>query len=1447
MMKRRTLGILVAVLAVILLGMGGIKYYIQTSAFMEMAGQKVSTAVSDSLGVQVDVGDIQVTSLHDLEIHDLAIYDKQAELIARADKARVTYRLFSALSAPADMVKEVVVSDVTAVIRQRQDDSWNVQDLMSGTSSNQKFHGKVRVERATITGQLKGRELTLTDAAGSLDCADYPVMKFEVTAKNQGAAIETSGTVSSDRQIVTVKADTLNLPDYLDWIPEGTLPDTVVVKEGQLQNVVLHVFRDGSKLSLSGETDFSDGAANVLGTDITDIHGHTSFTNAEALVFVDAEAAGQKANAHGKIRLDTGTPYLDLTVSSSSFDPSKILKNIPAQGALSFEAAVKGPLTDPEVDGSAKMEQGTIEGIPVQNVAAKVRYQDQHVFVQDVRASVLGGRLAGEAAVSAADMSYTAHIKADGIDLAQAAVYEPSLAVVTGRVSADVGITGKGTDRSSLQVYGNASLSQGDYRGIAINSLTTSFCKAGDSITIDYLSANLPNHTSIGLEGTIENASENPKLDLAFYGGHVDLSLLQQLDSNIDMSGLADFKGTVHGDSSNPQVAVNFLGQHGAIFKQPFDSLKFTASGSLDGIGIDSFLMEKDGKETWRAAGAVGFTGERKINLQLDTMGARMEDIAALLAPDQPITGNVDNIIKVTGTLDNPSATGYIHFYQGSYHGVLLSGMDGDYFLENGLLRLQDFHAYSPMIDMVLNGTINQQLQLDMVVAAKDIDLKRVEHKLPYEVSGHGTFNGRIGGTISAPEFHGTLDAPNLVMNDQVITNVHGMVKYNRGILSIDQFGFQQNEGSYDMVMAVNTDTRALSGNVVVQNADINAITALLNQKNKLVQGRLSSGIELSGTVDNPTATVTGEIASGTIGGYDIHQVGLDLRLMNHIIYINKLSGAQGTNGQFQASGTVALDGPIQARLTATGLAAGMFTKMAGVNTAVTGTADVTADFGGYTNNPSADVTVTAKNGGVQGATFDTLDGVFHLKDGLVNVEKFTVQKLVGTNNCSATAKGVVPLRAVTARSDEWLDDQEQIQLTVDLDQADLSLLPTLSKHVDWALGDTDGKLKVHGTLAHPLIDGNVSIPSGSMKFKELEKPVTDMKAQVVFSGNKVTVKEFSGKMGNGMYSLDGSLELDGLTPNHYDFTLVLDRLDIQSKFFRGPLNARLHLGDSDFYGHHWPKLSGQIDFKDCIVSVPAIPDSDGSLPEIVFDVQVNVGNKVHFYSPYLYDLYLNGQFHVGGVTSHPKMSGSLQVKRGGTINYLKTVFKVREGAAYFNQVGSFMPSIDFQADTRLTQAKVFLSAKGPLGGNMDLQLTSSPEMSQTQIIQMLTLRNAYKNGQTNMNVGDLLAVGLQMSFLSEVEGAMKDFLYLDRFTISRGSGSALDTHMAETDTNKYDFNVEMGKYISDKVMLKYTHGLGGKNINRYGVQYDVNDKLGLTLEREDGDFVVGLEARTTF
>ena len=67
---------------------------------------------------------------------------------------------------------------------------------------------------------------------------------------------------------------------------------------------------------------------NVEGTDIENIAGHAAFTNEEALLNVNAEAAGQQINVHGKIKHLLTTPYMDLQASSESFDPALILKNM---------------------------------------------------------------------------------------------------------------------------------------------------------------------------------------------------------------------------------------------------------------------------------------------------------------------------------------------------------------------------------------------------------------------------------------------------------------------------------------------------------------------------------------------------------------------------------------------------------------------------------------------------------------------------------------------------------------------------------------------------------------------------------------------------------------------------------------------------------------------------------------------------------------------------------------------------------------------------------------------------------------------------------------------------------------------------------------------------------------------------------------------------------------
>ena len=182
----------------------------------------------------------------------------------------------------------------------------------------------------------------------------------------------------------------------------------------------------------------------------------------------------------------------------------------------------------------------------------------------------------------------------------------------------------------------------------------------------------------------------------------------------------------------------------------------------------------------------------------------------------------------------------------------------------------------------------------------------------------------------------------------------------------------------------------------------------------------------------------------------------------------------------------------------------------------------------------------------------------------------------------------------------------------------------------------------------------------------------------------------------------------------------------------------------------------------------------------------------------------------------------------------------------HFNQMGSFLPSINFSADARVSNIKVQLEASGSLNNNPHIKLSSTPEKTETEIMQLLTLRDAYGNSTSNMSMGDILAIGLQMSILGSIEDTVKRTLGLDRFVFSSGSGSAFESFSSkdvDTQQKNDQFNISIGKYVTDKLMLRYTQGINGDKITRYGIQYDLNDNIGLTVEREKSEFIFSLEA----
>ena len=847
--------------------------FTKREALMRDAINFAEQKASAMIGTQVKIGNAFIEQFNISQLKDSAIildnieiFDKQSELITKVDRAKITFKLLSFYDTGAGAIDEINLDGAQAFIKKRADDSWNIQDIKIQDSGESTFDAQINLNGGIINAEFDGKNISVEDIQASADCADIKAIDTKVTATTLGSHINASGTVGKDRQIINAIIDTADISKIVPYLPNDILPENVEIHGGKTSNTSINILRRGNILSYSGFTNFQDGAVRVEETEIENINGSSAFTDAEYLINASAEANGQFATVTGSIRTDTDEMFFDLNAASDNFTPSAIIENIGIDGSAGFIAHAFGTAKDPKVEADIYSNYLGYENLSARNIKTHMRYANNAVYLSNIYAETYGGFVTGEVEVAAQNLAYNAHIKANGVNIAQVI---PQYGL-SGYVNADVAVNGTGADFNTLKVFGSANAGNMVYRNFLVNTMESSFYMKGKDIQFDYLNLKLPNHGTINLEGTVTDAQN---LNMNFYGAHVDLALAKNFDPVIDLGGFSDFGGNINGNLDNPKVELSLSaidsskigGSKGEIFQQEYDSLKLAVSGSMDAVNVDSFEMEKDGKLRWKIMdGTVNFK-ERTLNVRLDTIGARLENIMALVAPDQDITGEVDNTIRVQGTFENPELVGYVEFKYGRYQGILLTGMRGDYFLEGDNLRLQNFLITSPMVDMVLNGTINRNTyDMDFVVAGRDINLRRFRNQFPYEVDGHATFEGLIQGNLDHPVFNGQLNSPMLSFNGTELTDITGHIGANGTQVVLDDFKFKQNEGFYDMYLSADSVTKNMSGRVNVENVDIGALAALANYDSKLFDGKLTSTIEIGGNLHNPTVRLVGEIPKFT-------------------------------------------------------------------------------------------------------------------------------------------------------------------------------------------------------------------------------------------------------------------------------------------------------------------------------------------------------------------------------------------------------------------------------------------------------------------------------------------------------------------------------------------------------------------------------------------------------
>ena len=1108
---------------------------------------------------------------------------------------------------------------------------------------------------------------------------------------------------------------------------------------------------------------------------------------------------------------------------------------------------------------------GRFAGIDWSDVTGLITFSESAVQFYDVAGKIKGQALtaSGRILKPMGEPELQMRLKADGFDPVR---LDPTLPLA-GKVNVEANLSGPWRE---LLADGNVAVSNGEISGWAIEGFSTRFSgrRFADNWVLRIFEGQgrLAGESLHGLECSLEQrdgrlllqalfarvnggsvaVSGNlgpERLDLKILGAELPLRVMSQVAPELQATGSLNFTGRLSGVPVAPAIRGDFLATDGKILQQPF--ARATGTIGIQGGVISLDLVEvRNGRSLHELNGTVALSGDRTVSLRVKTDSARAEDLVAWLAPGEPLTGNVKNEVALGGTLDRLEAEGKLTLWEGSYRGFLLSRVSGDYRRSGGVLSIGALEVDSFNAKAVLSGTMDAEQRLNFTVKAHEVETAYIQLKYPYPVEGKMSLNGVLTGTASNPEFRGDVMSRVLRLNGQNLFDIGGQIVLRPTEVEVSSAHFLLGKGQVRANGGYRETSQEIYGGLSVENAELAGLLTILNTPLKNVSGRLDGQIAVTGTLDNPAIQLFGTLHAGRIKGYPLDRIDLNVALRNNLVTIQEFQARQGT-GLVIAKGTADLKGPLALEIGGRDIDAGLLAAWLDTKAEIQGKMNFLAQLGGTSSSPQAGLSLDIRDGGVTNATFDELYGLFVLKDEIVQVNQLYITK----GEHRASAYGSLPLKAIKRQSGpsaKPVPGADTMDLRLRLDHANLSILPLLSSEVQWALGETKGEVTIGGTWAKPVFGGNLSVTDGALKLKSLADPLEKLGIDIQFEDDKMNVTRFSGAMGGGNFQLTGTARLNGEEGlAGYEARLVLDRLGIRHKYFKGPLNGEITLSRQNGK----PLLAGRLSFENMTLNVPGIPDTPQSDLDIALDLELAIGKGVRAYSPSLYDIWLGGGLHFGGSLHEPRITGKIDLARG-SVDYMGARFRISEGFIDFPRRRRIDPQIHLEAQANLSQTKVMLNIDGP-AAEMNLKLSSIPALSPQEIRTVLALRPRSgeailpgamsRDALAREEMRSLLTTGFRMQVFGEVENTFREALGLDDFrlvsstrTTSREPVTFGPTVASGNPASLHEvYNLEFSKYIGDRVEVSYSMGLNRSEFLA-SIRYDVTQKFSINASIDE-------------
>jgi translocation and assembly module TamB len=417
------------------------------------------------------------------------------------------------------------------------------------------------------------------------------------------------------------------------------------------------------------------------------------------------------------------------------------------------------------------------------------------------------------------------------------------------------------------------------------------------------------------------------------------------------------------------------------------------------------------------------------------------------------------------------------------------------------------------------------------------------------------------------------------------------------------------------------------------------------------------------------------------------------------------------------------------------------------------------------------------------------------------------------------------------------LHDDRRLDLRAN-GSVNLKLAETLDPDLT-SYGDSNINVKIAGTIAEPLISGNVDVMHAGMSMIDLPVGFGDVNGTLAFNEDRLELENVSGRMGGGHVKLGGFITY-GRT---LGFNLSADGTDIRFRYSGISVTSDQSLRltgtteSSQLTGNVTVTRFAQIPTADlqalfAQAGAPArIPNPKSPLNNLHLEVRILSTPELTVQTS-LAKLSGDVDLRLRGTAARPVLLGRINIAEGD-VKLAGTKYHLERGDITFIDPVRIDPVLDVEATTRVRDYDITIGLHGTLE-RLNTTYRSDPPLSSDDIISLL----AFGKTQTENAMGSSTSPGLGQGAGGVLLSSALNSTLTNRVSKLFGSSSIRINPSVGGVENDPNARLTIEQQVSNNITLTYVTNLARSAQEVIQFEYNINSEYSLEGMRDENGVV---------